>query len=238
MKKILISLAIIGVVAGITLGITGAWWTDQGVSNNQSFVSGNLNLRLSNNGSSWGDNVSQTWSIDKMAPGGTPYESSLYMKNVGSVNTDYLKFTLKNTPDPAGMDRVMRITKLEYAGKNLLTGGAGADFSDYQTPIVCNITVDPSMSTYDTIGEGVAAATTGQTVCVKPGHYTDLWETSHGSSGFPITVDRSITIVGMTSPDSATPVKVSAAAGDTEFFLVTADNVTIQGLNLDRKSVV
>ena len=124
MKKILISLAIIGIVAGATLGITGAWWSDQGVSANQSFHAGSLNLRLSNNGSNWGDDVTNTWDVSSMAPGDTPYVSSLYMKNNASINADYLKFTLKNNPNPAGMDKVMRITELSYAGKNLLTGGA------------------------------------------------------------------------------------------------------------------
>jgi len=142
MKKIIISLAIIGVVTGITLGITGAWWTDQGISNNQSFVSGNLNLRLSNNGSSWGDNVSNTWDVDKMVPGGTSYESTLYMKNTGSVDADWLKFAVTNyNPSGLAMDKVMRVTKLEYAGKSLLTGGAGADLSSYVAPTDCDIVI-------------------------------------------------------------------------------------------------
>ena len=215
MKKILISLAIIGVVAGITLGITGAWWTDQGVSNNQSFVSGNLNLRLSNNGSSWGDNVSQTWSIDKMAPGGTPYESSLYMKNVGSVNTDYLKFTLKNTPDPAGMDRVMRITKLEYAGKNLLTGGAGANLGSYEPPVNCDINVHPG--TYQKITEAISVASTGNTICVGPGNYSAIWE-----SGV-INVNKEVTIASTNGPEETT---ISAGIG------IGASNVTIKGFKI------
>ena len=76
MRKILISLAIIGIVAGVTLGITGAWWTDKAVSKNQSFHSGTLDLKLSNDNSTYANTVYNTWNVDKMAPGGTPYAVS------------------------------------------------------------------------------------------------------------------------------------------------------------------
>jgi len=173
MKKIIISLAIIGLVAGITLGITGAWWTDTGVSNNQSFVSGNLNLRISNDGSSWGDNVSNTWSVDKMVPGGTSYVSTLYMKNAGSVNADYLKLTLKNYPSISGMDGIMRITELSYAGKSLLTGGAGVNLSDYVAPTNCTVNVSGTK-----IRDAIASASSDAVICVAPGNYSAAWEGS------------------------------------------------------------
>jgi len=215
MRKILISLAIIGIVSGITLGITGAWWSDQGVSNNQSFVSGNLNLRLSNDGSSWGDNVSNTWNVSKMAPGGTPYESTLYMKNIGSVNADYLKFTLKNYPNPAGMDRVMRITKLEYAGKNLLTGGAGADLSSYVAPTTCDITVHPG--TYSKITDAIAHAKSGDVICVGPGDYSTNWE------GGVINVTKGVTIASTDGPGNTT---ISAGIA------INANGVTVKGFKI------
>ena len=178
MKKIIISLAIIGVVAGITLGITGAWWTDKGVSKNQSFHSGTLNLKLSNSPTSgYTDNVLNTWNVNDMAPGGTPYESTLYIKNVGSVNADWLKFAVTNyNPPDLSMDKRMRITKLEYAGKSLLTGGAGADLSSYVAPQNCDITVDGTdgdPNTPNTIQDGINAAGEGNTVCVVDGTYNE-----------------------------------------------------------------
>jgi len=210
MKKIAISLAIIGIVTGITLGITGAWWTDQGVSQNQSFVSGNLNLRLSNNGTDWSDNVTQTWNVQNMTPGGTPYVSTLYMKNNGSVNADYLKLTLKNYPDPAGMDKRMRITQLDYAGESLLTGGAGADLDSYVAPTNCTVTTSH-------INDAIGAANKGDVICVKPGNYTFAWE------GSRINVDKGVTIASTDGPGVTT-----ISAGIT----INANDVTIKGFKI------
>jgi len=49
MKKIVISLAIIGVVAGITLGITGAWFTDKEPIENNRFQAGTLDIKQGEN---------------------------------------------------------------------------------------------------------------------------------------------------------------------------------------------
>ena len=49
MKKIIISLVIIGVVAGITLGITGAWFTDKEPIENNLFQAGTLKIKQGEN---------------------------------------------------------------------------------------------------------------------------------------------------------------------------------------------
>jgi len=220
-KKILISLAVIGIVAGITLGITSAFWTDEGVSENQSFVSGSLNLRLSNDGTSgtWGDNVSQTWSVDKMVPGGTPYVSTLYMKNNGSVNADYLKFTLETTPSPAGMDKVMRITELKYKGESLLTGGAGADLDGYVAPTDCTVTLSGS----DRLQAAINAAAPNDVICTTGTDYSTAWE------GAPISVNQSVAIASMAGPATS---KISAG------LIINMPNVTIKGFTLTPTAVL
>jgi len=177
MKKIIISLGIIGVVAAVTLGITGAWWSDSATSHNASFTSGNVDLKLSNSydTSKLVDTVTETWDQSNMAPGGTPLEAILWMKNVGSINADHMDFAVANTMSGCnggwtkcqGLDDQMRITKLEYADKNLLTGGAGADVAS-----TCNINVG-SDQTYHTIQAGISAATSGNTVCVAAGAYVE-----------------------------------------------------------------
>ena len=44
--KILMSLVVIGIVAGVTLGITGAYFSDTATSTSNSFHSGTLDLKL------------------------------------------------------------------------------------------------------------------------------------------------------------------------------------------------
>jgi len=184
MKKIIISVAIIGLAAGITFGITNAWWTDEGTSTN--------------------------WNIDKMTPGGTPYISTLYMRNKGSVNADYLKFTLANTPVPAGMDKRMRITELSYAGENLLTGGAGADLGSYVAPTNCTVTTSH-------INTAIGKATTGDVICVVPGTYTFSWE------GGIVDVTKGVTIASTEGPGNTT---ISAG------IKISADNVAVKGFKI------
>ncbi len=238
MKKIIISLAIIGIVAGISLGVTGAWWNSAAVSHNASFTSGTLQLKLAN---SWNDNalqyptITDTWDQGNMEPGGTPLDKTLYMKNVGSIDAHRMSFAVTRISGNggSGMAQRMRITKLDYGAyegngnwgnQSLLTGGAGADLSNYVAPTYCDVTVDPS-GAYKTIHAGVAAATTdGDVVCVKPGNYQVGWQ----DTAFPITIDKSITLVSLEGPDTTT----ITAPADKNAINIAANNVTIKGFTI------
>ena len=44
-KKILMSLVVIGIVAGVSLGITGAWFTDEEPIENNVFQAGTLDIQ-------------------------------------------------------------------------------------------------------------------------------------------------------------------------------------------------
>lgn len=216
MKKIIISLVVIGVVAGITLGITGAWWTDKGTSTNQSFVSGTMDLKLANadaNGNptgGWQDDVTQTWDYENMVPGGEKYGDPLWLKNVGSTPADWLKFESVTNPVPVTMNEVMRITELSYAGEGLLTGGAGADLDSYVAPTNCTVTTSH-------IKTAIANANSNDVICVKPGNYTFAWE------GSRIDVNKDVTIASTDGPGSTT-----ISAGIT----ISANDVTIKGFKI------
>ncbi len=241
MNKILISLAIIGIVAGISLGVTGAWWNSTAVSHNASFTSGTLQLKLAN---SWNgnlkDRITETWDQSNMEPGGTPLDKTLYMKNVGSIDAHRMSFAVTTTTNPTNLNMAaqMRITKLDYGAyegngnwgnQNLLTGGAGADLSNYVAPTYCNVTVDPSPNgTYKTIHAGVAAAKKGDVVCVEPGDYKSSWETNHSSSDYPVAINKGITLVSLKGPTNTT---ITVANG-TNAINVAADNVTIKGFTI------
>ncbi len=94
-----------------------------------------MNLQLANSDSDgqpadgWkNDEVTQTWDYNDMAPGGKVVGGNLWLQNNGSIPADWLKFTTKTTSDRTDLAKVMRITKLDYAGQSLLTGGAGDSF--------------------------------------------------------------------------------------------------------------
>ena len=226
MKKILLSLAIIGIVAGITLGVTGAWWSDSALSHNTSFSSGNLDLELSNSYASSGlsPRVDQTWDQTNMEPGGAPLEAILYMKNVGSIDADHMSLAVVNTPSGIPgynslLDDHMRITKLDYGlhgqGMNsLLIGGAGADFSDYQAPTYCDVIVSSEESIQ---AKGIDTASVDDTVCVGAGTYVEN-----------VDVDKDITLVALNSPLSGSKTIVTGIID------VSAAGATVKGLRVDK----
>ena len=244
MKKIIISLAIIGVVAAVTLGVTGAWWSSSATSNNASFHSGTMKLQLANsNGGTLGDTVDETWNQSNMEPGGTILDKALYMKNVGSIDAHRMSFAVTGLSTDTGMAQQMRITKLEYGAykgsgnwnmKSLLTGGAGADLSNYVAPTHCDVKVNLPGGTYHTISGAVSAATTsGEVICVGPGNYSDNWEKESGGAGgdgtgFPITIGKSITLVSMEGPDTTT---ITAPVGK-DAIDIAANNVMIKGFTI------
>ena len=221
MKKIVISLAVIAIAAGATLGITGAWWSDQATSVNASFKAGNIDLQFKGikvNGTGsveWRNDVGQTWDTTNMSPGGDVLSAALPMKNVGTINSDHMDFAIANTSSEAGMDKFMRITKLTYDGESLLEGGAGADLSDYVAPTNCTVVTSH-------INTAIGSATAGDVICVKPGTYTFTWENG------VVDVKNGVTIASVDGPGTTT-----ISAGIT----VNADNVTIKGFTISEKGV-
>ena len=233
MKKILLSLSTIAAVAAIVVGGTMSYFSDTATSTGNTFTSGTMDLKLSNDNNNYGDDVTETWNVSNMVPGGTPYVSTLYMKNTGSVDADYLKFVTKDTNmSPSTMDYQVRITKLEYAGKSLLTGGAGADLSNYVAPTYCDVKVNLPGGTYHTISGAVFATDDGKVICVGPGNYNDNWEKATSGAGgdgtgFPIAVNKSITLVSMEGPDTTT-----ITAPGTNAINIEANDVTIKGFTI------
>ena len=226
MKKILISLAIIGIVAGATLGITGAWWSSSATSQNASFHAGTLHLQLwgkntSGSGSNmWRDAVGETWDTSNMVPGGNVLSATLSMKNTGSIDSDHMDFSVVNSnPSVGTMSKYLRVTKLAYDGKSLLQGGAGAVIPDYIAPTICNVNVNvPGVAgSVHGIVAGIAAASSGDTICVGPGNYTASWEESN-----PIVVNQSVAIVSLQGPAHTTSIP----------FDIKANNVTIEGFTI------
>ena len=130
MKKILVSLSIIGVVAVIAVGSTVAYFRDVETSTGNTFSAGTLDLQIRDQNNPWGNGVTGTWSATDMKPGDeysfdVPF---VWLRNVGSINADHLEITCDYSIDendclepetnceniPDDMAKEMIITRCEY----------------------------------------------------------------------------------------------------------------------------
>jgi predicted ribosomally synthesized peptide with SipW-like signal peptide len=232
-KKILLSLMIIGVVAAIVAGTTGAWWTDQATSTNTSFHSGNMDLQLANaSDGPWKQDVKQTWNYSEMVPAGTPEGDSLYLRNNGSTPADWLKITATTDPsdDDGDMDKHMRITQLAYAGKTLLEDGAGhefyTDFVPYVQPTNCDIYVAKTLPRdYSDISTAIQNAEADDLICVGPGVYY---------IGATISINKSLALAGAGS--DVTELRGNSSMSDKAIIENNTDGVSLNGFTITNGS--
>lgn len=246
-KKILMSLVVIGVVAAIVAGTTGAWWTDEAKSTNTSFHSGNMDLQLANSGGDgqpaggWHDDVTQTWDYQNMVPAGASVGSSLWLRNNGDTPADWLKFETETDPSPVTMNEVMRITKLAYAGKTLLENGAGADLSGYEGPEIgkCDLIVDGVVGDddeYATIQKAVHNQNDSNgdgevLICVRNGTYNENVVVYR-----QVGVTEPLIIKSLNGPEKVTidvpASKTPSDQTDRFGFIVVTSDVTIEGFKI------
>lgn len=96
MKKILISISIIGVVAGIAIGGTIAYFSDTETSAGNTFSAGTLDLKIMDNDESYGDGVKATWMATDVKPGNqynffVPFVQLI--KTFESINANHTEIT-------------------------------------------------------------------------------------------------------------------------------------------------
>lgn len=135
MKQILISLSIIGVVGALVIGGTIAHLRDDERVVGNIFQAGYINLQLGDNHPPgvWGDGARYTWrTLPNWAPGETVAQV-LYLRNYGNINA--VRLTMGTTvtvttnaaraadagvPDETDMDTRIIVTRMIYAGTDLL----------------------------------------------------------------------------------------------------------------------
>lgn len=120
--RIALSVFSIFTVLALVGGATYAFFSDQGTSSDNIFNSGTLDMQLSNNNSTFTEDVSATWGLAS-APGDT-FDATLYIKNSGSVLANHVELMFINTMINAGsapgnvsttpMDQVIEITALQW----------------------------------------------------------------------------------------------------------------------------
>jgi predicted ribosomally synthesized peptide with SipW-like signal peptide len=216
--KILKNLFVIAIVAALAAGGTYAWVNDQQSSTGNTYSSGDITLKLSNNSTDWTDNVATTWNYTAMAPGGTPNVDKLYLKNVGLLASKKIGLSLANGNDGGtGFEKLVRITQMDLDGQSLLTGGAGAYFRGYEPENPCTATVTNGNS----IQTAINAAASGATICVDAGTYSEN-----------LAINKELNVVGINPPDSSGKAVLNGTIS------ITADGSSVQALYIEPGTVV
>lgn len=149
MKKIIASLFIIGLMAGIGIGVTRAYFSNEGTNTGNIFAAGTLDLKLSDTDETAQDNIAASWVGSNMAPGGPAVLGSLTLKNTGTIQGNHLEITTgNNCDDPSGdMDKYLEITSLLYDGGSILgtvsnsNGNGWKDLDDLEAAGLDNLTL-------------------------------------------------------------------------------------------------
>ena len=224
-KQIWLAVGMVTFIGAVVATGTGAFFSDTAQVTGNTFAAGTLDLQLTSNqgGGSPADTLSNQWNFTNMAPGGTPESSSVWLRNVGSVDGATLGVSAAfsnnvSSPSQVAIAKQMRITEMTLDGNNLLVGGAGASIPEYEAPTNCTVTLGGS----DTITAAIDNAATGDVICATGSDYSAAWE----GSAF-ITVDEEVTIVTVGGPDATKVIP----------FRVTADNVTIKGFEITGPSI-
>lgn len=104
--------------------------------------------------------------------------------------------------------------------------GADADAYVAPDPADCDLTVDDSGGAdHTTIQGAIDAASAGDLICVEDGEYDEF------------TVDKGVTIAGLTSPFDGSAMVTPSGTGVTDLALVESSDVTITGLLFDGTGV-
>ncbi|MCB9819276.1 right-handed parallel beta-helix repeat-containing protein [Candidatus Nomurabacteria bacterium] len=227
-KQVLLALGMIVFIGAVVAAGTGAFFSSQATATGNVFAAGTLDLMITreNDGPNPADTKDAEWVFNNMAPGGTPVEESMWLRNVGSIEGASVAFGADFSGQGA-IAKQMRITTLEWAGTDLLSGagnGAGANLSGYAAPTNCDIEVRFGNNDYDTISEAVDNAVANDVICVAPGNYTDAWENNNGT-GFPIDID--VDGVQLVSTDGANTTNVGGG------IRLTANNVAVKGFTIN-----
>ena len=133
-KQIMLAVGMILFAGAVVTYNTGAFFSDTATATANVFTAGTLNLKIAKDSAGtavggWLDSQNAPWNFAAMAPGGTPDEAAVWLKNEGSVDGMKLGISAASTETVGGYENQVRITKLTFDGSNLLQGGAPEQLS-------------------------------------------------------------------------------------------------------------
>jgi len=94
MKRILASLAVVALMASSTVGATRAYFSDPALSTDNEFVSGTLDLRLSDSDETNQDNVTASFGGTNLYPGFQLPQQFITVRNSGTIGANHLDVTV------------------------------------------------------------------------------------------------------------------------------------------------
>lgn len=147
MKQALTAMLSIAFVTALLGAGTLAYFTDSETSSGNTFTTGTLDLKTSDNSGfdpdPIGDGVDMTWVLDDMKPGnGVEVTNHVTLRNVGSIDGDHLEISFSHSIDettnpvesdtdddstPGDLARYIQITTMQYDGVNLLSSVVNAN---------------------------------------------------------------------------------------------------------------
>jgi spore coat-associated protein N len=168
MKKILISLAIIGVVGAIGIGATVAYFTDTETSTGNTFTAGSLDLTINTP-------KDAVWTMSDMAPGDIA-SGILNMTNVGSLKGDlWPSVAFVNADNSLFADTA---TANDVARNLIVTNAVWIDSNSHPTPGLDILSFLPDVNTNGLRDlqdlQTVFAAATDQLATLKPSETASL----------------------------------------------------------------
>jgi predicted ribosomally synthesized peptide with SipW-like signal peptide len=145
MKKIITSLAVIAMIAGVAFGVTGAFFSDTATSKNNTFTAGTLDIELADNNESFpldptnddGDDASATWvSPSKWLPGdsvtGTLRFTNPSDADIKSMSMDFNVVSRDGNGDGSHLDEKIIITEWKEHFKDTENGGGWHYYTDIE----------------------------------------------------------------------------------------------------------
>lgn len=118
MKKIIVSLSVIAIVAGVAFGATGAFFTDTETSEDNIIKTGELNIALDGDGSE----DSAYFNVDNMIPGATR-TACLVIKNPSNSIDSLFRVYADRKNQTSGMRNQLEVTARLIGSKEDLTDG-------------------------------------------------------------------------------------------------------------------
>ncbi len=132
MIKFLWHFLLLAAVAGLAVGITKAYFSDQATSTNNTFAAGTLDLKLSDSDESIQDSVSASLGGSDMVPGGSPVSGSIKLRNSGSIPANHAEVAVTTTCSKAEMEKYLEITSLTYDGNGILSHVSDSNGNGYK----------------------------------------------------------------------------------------------------------